>query len=187
MEASPTLFTGRLRLVPFSEQHLTAQYVGWLNDVETVQYSELRHLQHTMASCRSYWESVRRSGHHFWAAETRDGAGRHIGNLTAYVDRPNQVAEVSILIGEGQARGKGLGLEAFAAVCGWLLGEGGMRKVMAGAMASNQAMIRLMRRLGMHADGVRSRHFLLHGQEVDAIHMALFEEDLGRLSAWDAS
>jgi len=54
MAERPVLQTARLRMVPFSEAHLTTRYVGWLNDPEVVRYSEQRHQTHTIESCRSY-------------------------------------------------------------------------------------------------------------------------------------
>ena len=100
----------------------------------------------------------------------------HIGNMNAYVNQKNSVAEMGILIGEKKAWNKGYGSEAFSAVCHFFLEELGMRKVTAGTMALNLPMLRIMERRGMKEDGRRKRHYLFNGEEVDLIHMALFKE-----------
>ena len=38
-------------------------------------------------------------------------------------------------------------------------------------------MLKIMQRAGMKEDGVRRRHYLVEGREVDVVHMAFFKED----------
>ncbi len=174
MARPPELACERLRLVPFAEQHLSERYVGWLNDAEVVRYSEQRHRRHSPESCRAYWRSFEDTPNLFWAIVARDPGLGHIGNLSVYVDEPNLVADVTILIGEKRAWNRGLGSEAWSAVCDYLLAAGGMRKVSAGTLAENAGMLGIMRRAGMVEDGRRIRHYLLEDREVDVVHLALF-------------
>lgn len=176
MALTPVLETPRLRLIPFSAEHLTPRYVSWLNDPEVVRYSEQRHRVHTLETCRRYFESFADSPHFFWAVLVRDAFLGHIGNMNGHVNVENRFADVGILIGERNAWGNGYGLEAWRAVCGYLLEEAGMRKVTAGAMAVNKAMVRIMWRSGMVEDGRRIQHYLLEGREVDVVHAAMFGE-----------
>ena len=177
MAKSHAIRTRRLLISPFEEGHLTARYVGWLNDPEVVRFSEQRHLKHTLESCHAYWQSFSESPNYFWAVEEVEGTLGHIGNMNAYVNQKNSVADVGILIGEKKAWNKGYGLEAFSAVCRFLLQELGLRKVTAGTMALNLPMLRIMERRGMKEDGRRKRHYLFNGKEVDVIHMALFKDE----------
>lgn len=168
--------TRRLTIVPFGKAHVTSRYVGWLNDPEVVRYSEQRHKHHTLASCRAYWKSFQGTPNFFWALLTKEVPPTHIGTMTGYVDEANGVADVGILIGERGSWGKGFGLEAWQAVCSWLLDDQGVRKVTAGTVATNKAMIAIMERSGMVADGVRKSHYLVDGKPVDVVHMALFKK-----------
>ena len=180
MAEGPILETSRLRIVPFSELYLTPRYVSWLNDPEVVRFSEQRHRVHTLESCRSYWLSFSGTPHYFWAIVVTDGTLGHIGNINAYVDTENQVADVGILIGEKGLWGQGYGLEAWKSVCDYLLGEGGMRKVTAGTLAVNTGMRKIMERAGMVEDGRRHRHYIFEAREVDVIHGAIFRQDYRR-------
>lgn len=173
--ASDTLVSKRLDLVPFRAEFLTPRYVGWLNDPETVRYSEQRHRHHTLESCARYAASMEGGTDHFWAIVAHNPALGHIGNMTATVDPNNKVADLAILIGEAGARGRGLGLEAWKCACDFLLGEGGIRKVTAGTMGANAPMLGVMRASGMVEEGRRARHFLHEGQEVDLVMAALVQ------------
>jgi RimJ/RimL family protein N-acetyltransferase len=169
--------TQRLRIVPFSEAYLSSRYVNWLHDPEVVRYSEQRHKRHTLETCRQYWQSFKDSPHFFWAITTVDREFDHIGNINAYIDEYNSTASVGIMIGERRDWGKGYGLEAWVAVCHYLMYDIGIRKVVAGTLAENKGMLRIMEKSGMVADGRRIRHCLVDGKEVDIIFAALFSND----------
>jgi [ribosomal protein S5]-alanine N-acetyltransferase len=172
MIAAPVVDAAQVRLKPFAERHLTARYVAWLNDPEVVRYSEQRHRRHTLESCRAYRDSLAGTPHKFWAIEAPTLG--HVGNITATVDSANRVADLAILLGERAAWGCGVGTRAWALALEWLLGPGGMRKVTAGTMAENAAMLAIMKKSGMDEEGRRRGQFLLDGRPVDAVLMARF-------------
>jgi len=181
MAVSPELKSERLCIVTFGERHLSEGYLGWLNDQNLMRYSEQRHKVHTLASCRAYWHSFCETPHYLWAIEeVAEGLG-HIGNMNAYLDPPNGLADLGIVIGERRGHGRGFGHEAWRTVMAFLFEQVKVRKITAGAMALNTPMLRIMERTGMVADGVRKRHYLVDSQETDVIQMALFREQ------WPAS
>ena len=176
--------TARLTLEPFSEAFLTARYVGWLNDKTVTAHSEQRHKTHTLESCRRFFEGMRAGGNYFWAITVKDdpasghnGHRGHIGNIAAYVDAPNRVADLTILIGEQTAWGRGFGAEAWIAVCDWLFAEADIRKITAGTLATNTGMIAIMKKAGMIEEGRKRNQFLQDGREVDGVYAALFKDD----------
>jgi RimJ/RimL family protein N-acetyltransferase len=171
----PVLHSPRLRLVAFDETHLSARYVGWLNDPITMRYSENRHRRHDLASCRDYLRSFDNSAHFFWAA-LREADGLHIGNLTAYVDVSNRIADIGILIGERSCWNQGFGTEAWATAMCFLLRDCRMRKVEGGAMEANRSMIAIFGRTGMELEGRRVGHFLLDGQSTDMVLYGRFAD-----------
>jgi RimJ/RimL family protein N-acetyltransferase len=56
------------------------------------------------------------------------------------------------------------------------LDEAGIRKVTAGTLAVNTAMLGVMRRAGMVEDGRRRHHCLFEGRAVDVVYAALFRD-----------
>ncbi|TRZ93414.1 MAG: N-acetyltransferase [Rhodocyclaceae bacterium] len=177
MSETPQITTRRLTIVPFTERFLTPQYVGWLNDPEVVRFSTQRRRVHTLESCRDYWQSYFGTPHRFWAIVEHERNLGHIGNMNAYIDPHDQVADIGILIGNKAAWRLGYGLEAWRALCGYLFGSEVVRKISAGCLAANLPMASIMSRAGMVPDGVRAGHSLFEGKPMDIIHAALFKED----------
>lgn len=174
MAESAILAAERLELRPFNDLFLTDRYVGWLNDKQTVQYSEQRHRFHALDTCRRYARSFANSPHYFWAIVAHDPSLGHIGNITATVDVPNRVADLAIMVGESKARGRGYGFEAWQRACRFLLEDAGLRKVTAGTMEINEPMLKIMRASGMVEEGRRRGQFLVDAKPIDAVLMALF-------------
>lgn len=165
--------TTRLVLLEFDYQrHLTPEYVRWLNTPETVAYSEQRHHPQSKASCQEYLDSMKAAGNHVLAIEIKN-LNRHIGNIGIQYDRINGLADVSILLGDEDTRGKGYGIEAWKAVINWLSDRQEVRKITAGTMALNKPMVCLMKGAGMLPDGVRKDHYLKDGKPVDIVFYSL--------------
>ena len=176
MAESQTITGRRLILEPFSERFLSNRYIDWLNDPEVVRFSEQRHRRHTFESCKAYIESMEKSPHCFWAIVLTGKIPEHIGNMTAYIDPTNSIAEISILIGEKKEWGRGYATEAWREVCNYLLDTRKIRKITGGTLSVNVAMIRVMKKIGMVEDGYRVRHYLWENREIDILYMAKFNE-----------
>lgn len=140
-----------------------------LNQPDLMRYSEQRHEGHTYDTQRDYIKSFDHKTNHLWKVEGQNGV---CGTVTAYRNWPNRVANVGILIARPR---EGYGAKAWKMACDWLLGAGEMRKVEAGCMADNEGMLRIFAKTGMHIEGVRTKHFILEGREVDMILAARFK------------
>jgi ribosomal-protein-alanine N-acetyltransferase len=164
---TPTLSASRLTLRPLVAA--SQRQVDWLRDEEIVRYSEQRHLQHTLSTQANYIKSfVGKS--HIWGVHLID-SGKHIGNVTARCDEPNDVADMGIMIGDAQCWGKGYGTEAWRAACDWMLERDGgdVRKLEAGCMKANTAMLAIFRKSKFAFECERPSHFLLGGNPVSAM------------------
>lgn len=172
--AKVSILSERLSLIPFSEEYLSETYVQWLNDPEVVKYSEQRHRLHTLESCREYLLSFDGTPHYFWAIVCHERELVHIGNINAYIDLNNSIADIGILIGNKEYWGKGYGLEAWKAVVNYMLVKLKIRKVTAGTLSNNMGMLKIIGKMGMEQDGQRKRHYLVDGQEVDLVYFCLY-------------
>jgi RimJ/RimL family protein N-acetyltransferase len=159
----------RVLLKRFDASHITPVYLEWLNDAALMRYSNQRFRKHTETSCLSYLATFEDSDNLFLSIYHGE---QFIGTMTAYISRVHQAADMGLLIGtEGQ--GKGLGLDAWSTLMRHLF-EHGMRKVSGGTLRCNAAMVRIMEKSGMAADGVRLRHELVDGVAQDILHFAKF-------------
>lgn len=182
MAKSNEIRTKRLLLVPFNEKHLQQKYVDWLNDRELMRYSEQRHKKHDIESCRAYMKSFEGTPNYFWAIEEIELGIGHIGNITAYVNEKNQLADIGIMIGAKEAQNKHYGMEAWMAVSEYMFNTVHIRKLTAGTLSVNVPMLKIMDRAGMIEDGIRKKQFLFEGREVDIIHKAFFREQWEKAS-----
>ena len=160
------LVTRRLQLKPISwgRQSILAM-IRWLNDPDTMKFSEQRHKKHTFESQWNYLNSF----NHERGRIREIHAGEHfIGTITAYIDKPNLVADVGILIGEKNEWGKGYGSEAWQAFCDLLLVTE-VRKIEAGCMSINLGMISICEEYGMFEEGRRADHFIVEGKPYDMV------------------
>jgi RimJ/RimL family protein N-acetyltransferase len=140
--------TARLTLKQFDESFLTAKYVSWLNDKTLMQFSEQRHMLHTIDSCQKYWKDQLILDN-LLLAIVRKKDDCHVGNITASVDKTKSSADLGILMGEKLVHGQGYGKEAWCALMNYLFLEKGIKTITGGAMAGNLPMISIFKSCGM--------------------------------------
>jgi len=162
-----TIPTARLSLRPLTRP--SSQNLGWLRNRDVVRYSEQRHREHTLSTQMRYITSFAGRSK-LWGIYLVD-SGRHIGNLSAMHDAPNDVADIGIMIGDTELWGRGFAGEAWKAACNWLLDKDGgrIRKLEAGCARSNTAMLRIIQGSGFKQEGELLNHFLFDGAPVSAV------------------
>lgn len=183
MSRGTQILTKRLALLPYlhPDTELLKIHTRWMHDPEVVRFSEHRHTKPSWHQNKRYVASFDHQVNHLWAILDKRVMSHHnnpwedfyIGHLACYGDVPNKSAELAIVVGEKSIWGKGFGLEAWTGAMEWLLQEG-CRKVFAGTMAENRAMIRICEKSGMQREGARKAHFLLDGQPTDFVMFAKF-------------
>jgi hypothetical protein len=95
---APLLKTTRLNLKPLSMQHLTDDYVGWLNDKDVYRYLETGG-NYTIAMLKEYLEEVVKKDIYFWAIHLKAN-NLHIGNIKIDpINYKHSVAEYGIMMG----------------------------------------------------------------------------------------
>jgi len=149
---------------PFMYEKMdVSNYLRWLHDPVVMQYSEQRHRKHTEASQYEYLCSFQSGDNYFWDIHFD---GTHIGTASAFRDADNKTANMGILIGVKQYWSRGLGCEAWEAISHYLF-DSGTRKIEAGCMANNKAMIRILDKLQFTHEAIIHGHFLVRGQPQD--------------------
>lgn len=170
---TPTLSLPRLVLRPLTKA--TQRQIDWLRNPDVVKYSEQRHRKHTLTTCLTYIHSFNPDGH-IWSIWTMYN-DQHIGNIAADVDAPNNIADLSIMIGDPTKWADGYGTEAWRGATEWLLDKhaGNLRKIEAGCMALNTGMRKVLERTGYQFEGERKNHFLyLSNQPSGAVFYGKF-------------
>ena len=78
------------------------------------------------------------------------------------------------MVGLRSEWGQGYGQDAWNTLLTWLLDRDCVRKVTAGTMRCNLAMVRLMERSGMSLEAVRPQQELLDGVPQDLLYFGRF-------------
>lgn len=156
-----------LTLLPHRAGLVTDEQVAWLNDPENVKFSEQRHAKHTLESQHRYLNDFP-SGSHIWLIRRDD---KDIGTITAYVDEPNKLANMGILIGRAHW-GNGYGKSAWKCVMDFLEKVRGVTKIECGFMGPNKTMLKLATASGMSLDAVSMSHFVLNNKRVAKVTFA---------------
>ena len=167
------MITGsKVELVPFGPELITDEYLGWLNDKSLMRYSRQRLSSHTRETSLDYLRSFEDSPNRFWAIYRR--ADRlHVGTMTAYVDRAAGSADIGILVGHAEARGKGFGREAWGLAMDYLFRVEGVDKVTGGTSALNAAMVRVFRHWQMRLEEVEKDAEMIDGRRADVLRFGM--------------
>lgn len=157
----------------FAKDDITEQYIRWLNDKEVVKYSNQRFINHTAESCINFYDSFNGSQSLFVAIEDVL-SGDMIGTLTIHCNEYHDTADVGIMLGDKTTWGKGYAKQAWCLVVNLLSDVINIRKVTAGTLECNLAMIGLMKASNMKPDGTRTAQELVDGQSMDIVYYAKF-------------
>lgn len=165
-----------VRLEPLGPDDVTGEYVAWLNDPETFRYLGTKFGQ-TPASVRQYVESVRPPDLLCRIVEKTSGA--HVGNIALHSIHPvHRSAELGILIGAAEARGRGLGREACRLLIAYAFDHLNVHKITAGTVDRNVAMKQVFLGLGFTIEGTLRQQFYLEGTYHDIFRFGLLRGDL---------
>jgi [ribosomal protein S5]-alanine N-acetyltransferase len=174
-------------LVPFEERHLCdPRYFEWLNDREVMRYigrdEYLKPIAFT--EVRSYVERLWNNELCVFLAIYNMTDDVFIGTAKiSFLDASGQragVADIGIMIGDRRYWGKGLSTDVLRTACIHAFDTLGARKLTAGAMATNVAVIKAFRRIGFVQEGRLRRQLMADGELVDHVLLGCLEAELIR-------
>lgn len=179
----------RLALRPLVLSDVGDEYLAWMNDREVTQYLESRFQPTTMDSLRAFVAGIVGDSSHVMMAIVEREQRRHIGNIKiGPIDRHHDVAEVGLLIGNKGCWGRGYATEAIVLATQYAFGDLQLRRLTAGAYASNIASIRAFERAGFRREGCGRQHYRSGGQFVDRVFLGVIRgEAAAPMSAGEAS
>ena len=173
-EFPPGGLEGRsVSLTLFERSDITASYMGWLNDKQIVKFSNQRFIDHTLSSCQSYYESFLGSDNLFLKVSDKND-GKFIGTVTCFYAAPHLTVDVGILIGDKMRWGQGFGTDIWLTVIDWLSQQTCVRKITAGALDQNLAMVNLFKKAGMELEAVKEKQEYFEGEARDLLFFRLF-------------
>jgi len=154
------------RLYP---QNITPDYVEWLNDKETVQFLECRNRSYSFQDVQEYVSSMLES-HHDYLFGIFLHSIWHIGNIKiGNINYKHYFADLGILIGDKEARGRGFGTKAICMATDYAFNELRLHKLVSGIYENNIASIKVFSNAGYKEVGRLKKHRLYEGKYVDQV------------------
>jgi RimJ/RimL family protein N-acetyltransferase len=171
-------------LVPFDEQHMNSEeYLNWLRDYDVVKtINRLDYLRPvSFAEVRNYCETLIESENDIFLAIYEKKDDLFIGTIRAgHIDWHTRVADIGILIGNKSYWGKGIATDSIHTLGNYLFDKLGLRKLTAGLMGVNPAMLKVFEKLGFQQEGVFRKQDLFEGEYVDHIYLGCFRNEFRR-------
>jgi len=169
------LETNRLILVPLSTNHLSQDYLSWLNDPEVNRYMEVNG-NYTFDLLKSFLEDQEKRNILFWAIHLKD-SNKHIGNIK--IDPiTNNSGEYGIMIGDKNSWGKGFAKEASLRVINYCFEEINLDEVSLGVVEDNSAAVTLYKKMGFKISEIRHNTGKYNGKTCNSIRMYLKNENV---------
>jgi len=143
----------RLTYKRVSSEHISEDYVRWINDPEVNMYLETRG-NYTLDKLKSYIEEQYNNEVYFWAIHLKS-SNKHIGNIKIDpINVETKSGEYGILIGDKANWGKGFAREATTRIINYCFDELGLSKITLGVIEDNIAAVNLYKKLGFKIDEV---------------------------------
>jgi len=156
---------GDITLEDFKLEDISEDYLSWLNDKDYMKFSRQSLVHHDNASAISFYRSIVDTNNIFLAIKKNLIL---IGTLTIYIDLDYKVCSPGILIGKSYAK-FGYGGLVWRFVVGTISRDLKMRKVSAGAMIKNSAMIKLFKKSGMEFEATLVKSALFDDVPTDIV------------------
>jgi [ribosomal protein S5]-alanine N-acetyltransferase len=164
--------SSQVSLFLLKPEHVTQDYVSWLNDPQVNKYLECRFFMHTIASTRKFVQAMLDSPDNLFLGIRSHLLDRHVGNVKiGPIDKNHGLSAVGIMIGEKKAKGKGIGGLTINMIVEIARNQLLLRKITAGCYVSNVGSQRTFEKSGFSIEAVRKQHYLLNGNPEDIVLM----------------
>lgn len=136
-----------------NKEHISIDYVNWINDPEVNKYLETRG-GYTLELLNIYIENQYEKEAYFWAIHLKD-TKKHIGNIKIDpIDIETKSGEYGILIGDKESWGKGYAKEATNTILNFCFSELKLSKVTLGVIENNMSAVELYKKIGFKIDKI---------------------------------
>lgn len=167
----------RVELFQIDGSNLSLTYLDWLHDPKVGRFLEARFKEHTPETLLSFIQGSETSDSALLLGIRRKDNGAYIGNIKLNWDPNHRVGDIGIIIGDTESWGLGLAPTAISLMCRIGFMSVGLRKIMAGAYATNQGSIRAFQKCGFRIEATLADQLLLNGVPENKVLMRLFQSE----------
>ena len=167
----PKLVSARLTLRAVGIADISEQLLWWLNDPDTTQFLEIRHIPQTKERVERYVRErlAQPESPHLGIYDS--GGHRLVGTVTVNQHDPyHKTADISFVVGHPVVGRQGYATEALHAVCMYLFQVVELHKLTGGLYRDNNGSRRVFEKNGFTLEGTKRRQYQTReGQRTDAL------------------
>lgn len=170
----PVLVSDTIYLEGLCEKHVSKKYAEWLNDKDVCRENRHGSVHNTIEMTRAYVSSVDTSDTIAAFAIMTKKENKHIGNISlGNISWQANSGEISIIIGDKNFWGKGIGTQAYKLVIGYAFDMLDLHRLYSGMALGNKGMIKVAENSGMLREGVFKDAFFKDGEYQDVVQYAI--------------
>jgi ribosomal-protein-alanine N-acetyltransferase len=170
------LESGRLIFKRLSQEHVSNDYVSWINDPEVNMYLETRG-NYTLDLLKSYIEEQYKKDIYFWAIHLKE-SNKHIGNIKIDpINLNTNSGEYGILVGDKTNWGKGYAKEASLKIIEYCFNNLKLSKITLGVVDDNINAVKLYKKIGFKVNEVKKDIGVYNNKLCNSIRMSLHVEN----------
>ncbi len=141
------LESNRLILVPLSLDHLSKEYVNWMNDYDVIEFLESGG-DYTFKMLEKFLKEQVENKILFWAIHIKK-TNKHIGNIKIDpIDDDKLSGEYGIMMGDKLSWGKGYATEASNIVIEYCFEQLNLNHITLGVVAEHASAVKLYKKIG---------------------------------------
>jgi len=156
------------------DSDVNEDYYNWLNDPEIYQFLETRFFPRSQNDILNYVRKLAANPNEIFFAICDKGTEKLIGNIKlGPINWVHRKGDISLLIGNKEYWGKGIGTEAIGLVTKFAFETLNLNKVCAGYYESNIGSEKACKKLGFIDEGIYRKEYFLNGKYVNIIRVGL--------------
>lgn len=160
-------------LSPLTKEHLSQEYINWLNDSEVCKDNSHATFPNTEAKTLAYVEGTSDIAFAIIWDKQAD-PDTHIGNIALQkINWINRSAEISILIGNKDFWGKGIGTKAYSLLIDYAFQTLNLNRLVSSQTIRNKGMIKVCEKAGMTKEGIMRKALYKNGEYLDCVMFSM--------------
>ncbi len=157
------------------------RWASWFNDTEVTATLNKGLYPNTETAQREFFERIHRSRHDVLLGIATRPDGALVGVIGLHhIDWVHRRADISIVVGEASARGRGVGTEAIRLIVAHAFSKLNLHKVTAGMWATNVGSRRAFEKAGFVLEATLRESYWHRDQFVDEWRLRLLAEEWRR-------
>ena len=165
-------------LKPFTVEHITDDYIAWLNDSDVNHYLESRFIIQTRETVSNFVKSFAGNKNALLFGIYLKANNLHLGNISfSEINYQHGYGVIGLALGRKSCWGKGYSSEALKMIVTYGFNVLNLRRLEAGIYEDNIGSIKIFEKLGFHREAILRKRGYLQNSYADIFLFGLLKEE----------